>query len=481
MRARSSGCRHRRGTIRCRARCVGSRRGGAMASTGGWSRTCRGRTPGRGVLAVAAAGLPGARLPAADAPRAGSRRRGALPASHQPPCQPTRLRGQGVSGPGGRPPGPGTGLRDLPLDRPAHAHAPGDTAAARPAGLGVDDFALTRRHHYATVITDAETGERIDVLPDRTAQTQVAWLCEHPGAAHVCRDGSGYGDAIRQALPEAVQVTDRRHLCSQPLRQGPGRGPLPRRLLGHRREPRPIRRRPRADCPRAPAAGPPPARPRRRPARMRPPPRCRPEHRQTIRPHEGAHRRASRTPRYKPTLVDPYRDHLRTRRAEDPAVPVLHLIRKNQGTGIHREPQPARPPHHPGPRRRRQAGHHPAALHPHPPHAPRTCATRTPGSCENSPKPAPRDRTRPPHLRVRQATAPSGGATTPSSPTGSPQPAPPTCPTCTPSRTASNSTAPPPTPDNGRAEGVNTRTKRIMRQMHGRAGFPLLRHCILLQ
>jgi len=33
---------------------------------------------------------------------------------------------------------------------------------------------------------------------------------------------------------------------------------------------------------------------------------------------------------------------------------------------------------------------------------------------------------------------------------------------------------------NGRTEGVNTRTKRIMRQMHGRAGFPLLRHRILL-
>jgi len=34
---------------------------------------------------------------------------------------------------------------------------------------------------------------------------------------------------------------------------------------------------------------------------------------------------------------------------------------------------------------------------------------------------------------------------------------------------------------NGRTEGVNTRTKRIMRQMHGRAGFDLLRHRILLQ
>ncbi|MYS82786.1 transposase, partial [Embleya scabrispora] len=33
---------------------------------------------------------------------------------------------------------------------------------------------------------------------------------------------------------------------------------------------------------------------------------------------------------------------------------------------------------------------------------------------------------------------------------------------------------------NGRTEGVNTRTKRIMRQMHGRAGFHLLRRRILL-
>ncbi|SDP98171.1 Transposase [Lentzea jiangxiensis] len=33
---------------------------------------------------------------------------------------------------------------------------------------------------------------------------------------------------------------------------------------------------------------------------------------------------------------------------------------------------------------------------------------------------------------------------------------------------------------NGRTEGVNTRTKRIMRQMHGRAGFDLRRHRILL-
>lgn len=51
-----------------------------------------------------------------------------------------------------------------------------------PRVLGVDDFALKRRHRYATTVTDAETGERIDVLPDRSADTLQRWLREHPGA-----------------------------------------------------------------------------------------------------------------------------------------------------------------------------------------------------------------------------------------------------------------------------------------------------------
>ena len=79
--------------------------------------------------------------------------------------------------------------------------------------IGVDDFALRRRHRYATIIIDAETGERLDVLPDREAATLEAWLRGKNGVEVVCRDGSAtYAEAIRRALPDAVQVSDRWHL-----------------------------------------------------------------------------------------------------------------------------------------------------------------------------------------------------------------------------------------------------------------------------
>lgn len=65
----------------------------------------------------------------------------------------------------------------------------------------------------ATTLIDAETRERIDVLPDWGADTLETWLREHPVVQIVCRDGSGaYAEAIRRALPGAVHCVDRRHI-----------------------------------------------------------------------------------------------------------------------------------------------------------------------------------------------------------------------------------------------------------------------------
>lgn len=95
-----------------------------------------------------------------------------------------------------------------------------------------------------------------------------------------------------------------------------------------------------------------------------------------------------RAPRYKPTLVDPYRDHLRRRRSEDPAVPVTHLLREIKELGytgsanlLVRYLTKAAPR---ATSRSPPRSASPASCSP----APRTCATRTPHYCGNSPKPA---------------------------------------------------------------------------------------------
>jgi transposase len=82
-----------------------------------------------------------------------------------------------------------------------------------PAVLGIEDFALRRGHDYATVLNGAVTGQRAGVLPGRAAAAAEAWLRGHPGVQVVCRDGSGaYAEAVRRALPGAVQAGDRWHL-----------------------------------------------------------------------------------------------------------------------------------------------------------------------------------------------------------------------------------------------------------------------------
>jgi transposase len=193
-----------------------------------------------------------------------------------------------------------------------------------------------------------------------------------------------------------------------------------------------------------------------------------------------------RAPRYRPTLVDPYRDHLRQRRAEDPAVTIKQLLAEIRALGypgsmnlLYRyitqgRVESDRP--HLSPRRvTRLLLTRPGALA----SSQRTLLAELTAACPEMtslatlvgsfaallrPDPANQARLKDWTTTARACDLPNlhafangldldidaaiAAVTLPF--------------------------------HNGRTEGVNTRTKMIKRQMYGRAGFTLLRHRILL-
>src|SRR5215213_9576429 len=65
--------------------------------------------------------------------------------------------------------------------------------------IGIDDWAKRKGQSYATIVVDLESGQPIDLLPERSAECVAQWLQEHPGVKIISRDRGGvYADGARQ-------------------------------------------------------------------------------------------------------------------------------------------------------------------------------------------------------------------------------------------------------------------------------------------
>jgi transposase len=354
-----------------------------------------------------------------------------------------------------------------------------------PRVLGVDDFALRRGQACATILTGAQTGQRAGVLPGRKAEVLEAWLRSHPGVQVVCRDGSGaYGEAVRRALPDAVQAGDRWHLWHS-LAEA-----VLKEVAAH------------SSC--WAAAGPPLTGGKQAATTAE---RWRQVHGllergtgllecsrrlglslNTVKRYARAAEpeRMIRAPRYRATMVDPYRDHLRARRAEDPAVPVHRLlaeIREQGYTGsmnllyryITQGRVEADRPHLSSRRVTRMLLTRPDVLS----DSQRVLLSKLTGACPEmtslaglirdfaallTPDSANEARLKDWAENARACDLPHVHAFTRGLDLDT-------------QAVIAAVTLP---YHNGRTEGVNTKTKMIKRQMYGRAGFTLLRHRILL-
>jgi transposase len=61
-------------------------------------------------------------------------------------------------------------------------------AQPTPRVLGIDDFARRKGRVYGPILVALEPPRPVDLLPERTAETVVTWLRDHPGVEVNARD-----------------------------------------------------------------------------------------------------------------------------------------------------------------------------------------------------------------------------------------------------------------------------------------------------
>jgi transposase len=203
-----------------------------------------------------------------------------------------------------------------------------------PVVVGVDDFALTRSRRYASIIINALTHERIEVLPDRLGVTFEAWLRARPGVTAICRDRStAYTAGARDGAPDALQIADRWHVwhnlveavhktatahrsCYSQVASGSGRGegPMAQRTRARHAAVHALHRDGLSNNAIA----------RRLHLGLN-----------TVKKYLRAEHAGQLIggPRYRSTLVDPFREYLRRRRETEPDVPIWTLLQEIKAMG----------------------------------------------------------------------------------------------------------------------------------------------------
>nr|WP_281172287.1 transposase [Acholeplasma granularum] len=77
----------------------------------------------------------------------------------------------------------------------------------------MDDFSIRKRYTYGTILINQDTGQSIDMIFSREVSDVAEFLKQFKSIKYITRDGSkSYRAAINEALPNAIQISDRFHL-----------------------------------------------------------------------------------------------------------------------------------------------------------------------------------------------------------------------------------------------------------------------------